>query len=151
MMTSMLIWMGLSVLAAVALMATAGVPTIKGITTIRWGTISSGVATGTAMAGAILKKVTHATRGGEPTLIEDGNGFTATVVLLHDGDSLSFTCVDDTAITWPVKGDVVQYKVPGWATAKGFLIVDNNGDLERKREGERVIKAEYYVNLDPLT
>jgi len=35
--------------------------------------------------------------------------------------------------------------------AKGFLIVDNNADLERKREGERVIKAEYYVGMDPLT
>jgi len=29
--------------------------------------------------------------------------------------------------------------------------VDNNADLERKREGERVIKAEYYVGMDPLT
>ena len=141
----------LAVLGLMALLATAGTPTIKGITTIRWGTLSTGVATGTAMAGAILKKVTHTTRGGEPTLIEDGNGFTVTAVLLHDGDSLSFTCVDDTAITWPNKGDVVSYKVPGWSATRGFLVVDNNGDLERKREGERVIKAEYYVMIDPMT
>ena len=133
------------------LMMAAPSPIIKGLTTIRWGTKSAGTTPGTSIAGAILTKVTHATRGGEPTLIEDGEGYTAAVVLIHDGDTLSFTCVDDTAITWPAKGDVAQYKVPGWAVAKGFLVVDNNADLERKREGERVIKAEYYVALDPLT
>ena len=148
----MLILTTLVIVAGLGLLAMAAPsPIIKGITTLRWGTGSAGVVTGTALAGAILKKVAHATRGGDPTLIEDNNGFTAAVVLLHDGDTLTFTCVDDTAITWPAKGDIAQYKVPGWVAAKGFLIVDNNADLERKREGERVIKAEYYVGMDPLT
>lgn len=133
------------------LLMAAPAVSIKGITTLRWGIKPSAVATGGGVGAALLKKVVHATRGGEPTLIEDDQGYTAAVIGLHDGDTLTFTCVDDTAITWPQKFDVAQYKVPGWVAAKGFLIVDNNADLERRRDGERIIKAEYYVGLDPLT
>ncbi len=150
-MTYLILTLILTLLGAIALSAMAAPsPIIKGISTLRWG--SGGAATGsTGVAAAIVKKVAHATRGGEPTLIEDNNGFTAAVVILHDGDTLTFTCVDDTAITWPQKGDIAQYQVPGWSAAKNFLIVDNNASLERKKEGERTIKAEFYVKLDPIS
>jgi len=118
-------------------------PIIKGITTIRWG---GGAGSLYGATGAIVKKVGHATRGGAPTVIDDTIGFAAIVVLICDGDTLTITCVDDAAVTWPNKGDVVAMTAPGKSSVN-FLVIDNNGDLERKREGERVIKAEYYANI----
>ena len=124
-------------------MATA--PVIKGtITTIRWGT--TGLLQ-SPLNAAIVKSIKVARLGGEPTKIEDNDGFTAIVVGLADGDKVDITVVDDTAKTWPAPYTVLSLKGPNDVAAKNFLVTDTGEGLERKREGERTITAEYYAAI----
>ena len=123
-----------------------GSPTIKGVTTIRWGTSNPNAVLQAGLNTAIVKKITYKRLGGAPTLIEDNNGFTAILVGIKDGDELAITCVDDTAITWPDQYDIVSMKVPGQANAKNFIVIDDGIDLERKREGERSLTVNAFVN-----
>lgn len=122
-----------------------GTPNIKGtFTTIRWGT--SGVLQGALANAAIVKSIRISRLGGEPTKIEDNDGFTAIVVGINDGDRVEFTVVDDVSKSWPAFMDTFQLLMPGDAEPKYFLCLDSDPNMERKREGERVIIAEYYVN-----
>jgi hypothetical protein len=138
----------LIVLAALALLAVTA-PIIRGTsTTIRWGIKSSGVVQEGGMSGAIVTRVAHEALGGAPTIIEDDAGFAAIMVLLVDGDKLTLTCIDDSIITWPAKGDWCSFKVPGQAaTNVNFICIDNNSQLARKEAGTRGLVVEYHPNI----
>ncbi len=128
-----------------------GTLVIKGVTTVRWGTGSANANTGNAVLQnalntAIVKKIMYKRLGGAPTLIQDNNGFTAILVGLNDGDELQITCVDDTAITWPVQYDIITMKVPGAANAKNFILIEDGIDLERKREGDHTMTVNWFTN-----
>lgn len=122
-----------------------GTPIIKGtFTTIRWdtdGVLQAG------LASAIVDSVRCSTLGGEPHKIDGKKGFTAVVVLLDDGERLELECVDDTALTWPAKGDVISLKGPNDALAKNVLVVDHGSDNPKKREGMRSITVEAYTDI----
>jgi hypothetical protein len=147
-MTLITILFTLAVLALCLAMA-APAPTIKGRTTLVWGT--SGVAADGKISASIIKRIEHQRLGGPPTKIMDNEGYTDTIVFLKDGDMLTFTCIDQTDIAWPDIGDIVSCKAPGWAAAKSFVVEDAPANRERKREGEKTIVAGYYVKMDPLT
>ena len=145
----------LVVLGALCLLAVTA-PIIRGTsTTIRWGLRYGGDTAGTSnpnqqtgMSGAIVTRVNHETLGGAPTLIEDDQGFAAILVLLVDGDKLTLTCIDDSIITWPQKGDWCSFKVPGTsATNANFICIDNNAQLGRKEPGTRGLVVEYHPNI----
>jgi len=125
-------------------MATA--PTIKGtFTTIRWGTTIASQAT--PWSTAIIKSIKASRLGGEPTKIEDNDGFTAIVVGLKDGDKVEVEVVDDTSKTWPEQMDVAQFKAPKDTAAKAYLVVDNGESVTRKQEGSRTFTLEYYAAI----
>lgn len=122
-------------------------PTIKGsITTIRWGTSVSGQAS--PFNTAIIKSIKPSRLGGEPTKIEDNDGFTAIVVGLNDGDRVEVTVVDDSSKVWPTFMTAASFKLPGDTVASNFLVVDAPPpSLERKKEGERTFTLEKYAGF----
>ena len=124
----------------------AGTPTIKGITTIRWGTTIASQAT-SPWSTAIVKSIRCSRLGGEPTAIEDNDGFTAILVGLKDGDQVEVTVVDDTSKTWPAQYDVASFKGVVDTAARNYLVIDNGESLERKREGERTFTLRAFVNI----
>ena len=138
----------LALLTALFLLAVTN-PIIRGTsTTIRWGIKSSGVVQQGGMAGAIVIRVNHETLGGAPTIIEDDAGFAAIIVLLVDGDKLTLTCIDDSVVTFPQKGDWCSFKVPGQAlTNANFICIDNNAQLARREPGTRGLVVEYHPNI----
>ena len=119
-------------------------PTIKGtFTTIRWGTTLANQAS--PFSTAIIKSIKASRLGGEPTKIEDNEGFTAIVVGLNDGDRVEVEVVDDTSKTWPALHAVASFMAPGATAAANFLVVDNGEALARKTEGSRTITLEKYT------
>lgn len=121
-------------------------PIIVGtFTTIRWGTSLTGQAD--PFSTAIIKSIRASRLGGEPTKIEDNDGFTAIVVGLKDGDRVELTVVDDTSKTWPEQYDVASFKAPKDTAAKNYLLIDNGEAAERKKEGERTFVLEYYAGI----
>jgi CO dehydrogenase nickel-insertion accessory protein CooC1 len=119
-------------------------PIIKGSpTTIRWGT---GDVLQGALSTAIVKSVRPRKRH-EELIIEGNTGFEHILVGLMHGDDVEITVVDDTAKTWPDYLATLSLKVPSEAAAKNFFCLDNNVSVERKREGERVMSARYFVNI----
>lgn len=118
-------------------------PTIKGtFTTIRWGTTIANQAA--PFSTAIIKSIKASRLGGEPTKIEDNDGFTAIVVGLNDGDRVEVEVVDDTSKTWPEMYDVASFKAPKATAAANFLVIDNGESLQRKGEGTRTFTLEKY-------
>ena len=128
--------------------------TIKGLTTIRWGTAAQSATVGllapavqSGVPAAIVKKASRKRAGGDPVLIEDGAGFSSIWVGINDGDIVEFECVDDTAVTWPVFGDTLILRPTGGAANLNFICEDNNPEIARKADGLRNVKARYYVNI----
>ena len=120
-------------------------PSSSVVRTIRWGTSPDAVLQ-TGLNTAIIKSVAVKRLGGPPIPVEDNNGFTAILAILVDGDEISVTVVDDTAITWPARGDTVSLQVPGEVSAKDFTLIDDGISLQRKREGERTLTCQWFVN-----
>ena len=119
-------------------------PTIKGtFTTIRWGTTIANQAS--PFSTAIIKSIKASRLGGEPTKIEDNDGFTAIVVGLADGDRVEVEVIDDTSKTWPEQYDIASFKAPKATAAANFLVIDNGESLARKTEGSRTFTLEKYT------
>ncbi len=100
----------LTIIAGLAMLAmAANPPTIKGVTTIVWGT--SGQLG--SPAGAIVESIAITTKNangiGE---IENGDGAGVVDVLLDDGFEAKVTCVYDTAKSWPATGSAVTLTMP---------------------------------------
>jgi hypothetical protein len=119
-------------------------PVIKGtFTTIRWGTTIANQAT--PFNTAIIDSIKVARLGGEPTKIEDNDGFTAIVVGLADGDRVEVSVIDDTSKTWPEQFDIASFKAPKATAVANFLVIDNGEELAKKTPGKRTFTLEKYT------
>jgi hypothetical protein len=138
-------------LGAIALCLTVS-PTLKGITTIKWG---SGASMGTPST-ALVQSGRITPKNGMPVEIEDNNGFTAALVFLPDGFDAEVTMMYDTALTWPGQSDTVVLTLPKWGAAGGtqafncFVAADPSIDIERKREATISYKLIYRPNCRRL-
>ena len=122
------------------------IPVIKGtFTTIRWGTTIANQAS--QFSTAIIRSIKSSRLGGEPTKIEDNEGFTAIVVGLADGDRCEVEVTDDTSKTWPEQYDVASFKAPKASAAANYLVIDNGENLARKTEGVRTFVLEKYAGF----
>jgi hypothetical protein len=108
--------------------------TIKGLTTIKWGT--AGRLTAGAFTNAVVMRATFTPKNGEPIEIEDNDGFAKALVLLDDGFNATVEVLFDTAITWPAVGDTVALKRPNpnAEAALNCLCASIEQASERKKE-----------------
>jgi hypothetical protein len=124
--------------------------TLKGITTIVWGT-PSGIA---PVASAIVRSCKLSPVGGKIGNVEDGDGAEKTTVLLDDGFDAEIVCELDTSKTWPVLGDVVAaFDTPTSAAVEALVVNQpaNEIQMDRKGAGSITIRLEYRpgVNYTP--
>lgn len=117
----------------------------KGLTTIFWGTDALAPGAAGTIGVAIVISATykpHPMKG----YVEGGNGSTRTTVLLDDGFDCTIECVEDTAITWPLLGDVLALKAPTGAATYNCLVVNSpitSATASRKKEATVTIELEY--------
>lgn len=129
----------LLILIAIPLLMAVGTPTIKGVTTIVWGT---GSQLGSP-AGAIVESIACTPKN--PTgigQIENGNGAEVADILLDDGFDAKITCVYDTAKTWPATGAAVTLTVPslgGTGTTTYACYVTGQPEVSTSRKKEATI------------
>jgi hypothetical protein len=118
-------------------------PTIKGVTTIKWGT--SARLPGAAFTNAVVMRFTITPKNGAPIEIEDNEGFAKVMVLIDDGFDAVAECLFDTAITWPSVGDTVQVKRPNpnAEAALNTLLTGIEQSSERKRETTITMRLSY--------
>lgn len=81
--------------------------------------------------------------------IENGSGLTATLVGLQDGTEMELDVVDDRSVTFPdyfTNIALINPRVTGaGGTSANFLVINNNYDAERKREGRRTLLGRFYT------
>jgi hypothetical protein len=116
-------------------------PTIKGISTIVWGTDNL-MAT---PAGAIIESGTITPKNGEPIEIDDNNGFTAVEVILDDGFNAKVHCLYDKAKVWPQVSANVVLNLPNTASNSGNTVaytclVGAMPELTQNRKKEAMIQ-----------
>lgn len=134
-------------------------PTIKGLTTIVWGTNPGP----NSPAGAIVETLRLTPKNGSPIEIEDNNGFAAAAVMLDDGFDAALTCLYDANKAWPGASNNVTLQVPQWSSYNGTNFAGGNMggnvtnwasyncfvgaapevDLSRKREATIAYKIVY--------
>jgi hypothetical protein len=115
-------------------------PLISGARDTTFGT--SGVLTDEAFANAIVKSARFTPAGDE--INEAGNsGTTKVTVLLNDGWDAEITCVHDSGIAWPAKGDEIAVKNPEEDVARTCLVLSVTPDLDRKACGSIVLRCNY--------
>ena len=117
-------------------------PNRKGITTISWGSdsVTAGGLTTAIVDSYSFKPIK------ERSKIANNQGFTVATIDLVDGREATLNCVWDSAITWPVEGDVITLTRRGTVTSK-FEITEIEDSGGRKKEGYLNIKAEQYVGI----
>lgn len=113
----------------------------QGLTTIVWGTEA-------LYAGYIVTSAKEETRV-EEIDIEQGAGFEAIVILLNKGYNVDLTVIDDTNQTPPAIGAVVNL-LNAFGASTPMLVVNNDADQARKREGMRTIKAKSFNAISGL-
>jgi hypothetical protein len=116
-------------------------PTLKGITTIVWGTANM---LGSP-AGAIIESGTVTPKHGEPIEIEDNNGFAVVQVILDDGFNAKVHCMYDSAKVWPQVGANVVLNVPNSAAANANAVsytclVGASPEFTQNRKKEAMIQ-----------
>ena len=119
---------------------------LKGITTIRWGTdgfLKDAGLAGGLNTGAIVVSCKQSRRVSEMQ-IENNSGFEAVEIILIQGQDYDITCIDDSANTWPDTGGKLLLQGPDDQAPIEFLVVDDNYAAERKKEGQRTIKAKCF-------
>jgi hypothetical protein len=119
---------------------------IKGLTTISWGT--DGVLTDTALDTEVIVESLQVTPKVEVPEIEDNDGFTVAEVILNNGFDAAVKVVFDTAVTWPVIGDVVRVKLPHIASAYECLLVSITPEAMRKKEKMLTLNVQYRPGVD---
>lgn len=112
-----------------------------GITTIVWGTegIYSGYIVTTARESQRIEEVD----------VEQGAGFEAIVILMMKGVDVELTVVDDTATTPPTIASNPITVVTPYGTIP-MLLVANEADQARKREGVRTFRLKSYTAIAGL-
>lgn len=118
-------------------------PTIKGVTTIKWGT--AGRMPEAAYTNAVVMRATFTPKNASAIEIEDNDGFAKVMVLLDDGFDATVEVLFDTAITWPVVGATVQLKRPNPNTegALNCLLTSIEQAGERKKETTLSLRLSY--------
>jgi hypothetical protein len=81
-------------------------PIQKGRATILWGT---GNILNNSISGAIVDSITITPKNGEPTEIEDNDGFTDSEVILAGEWNADISVVFDSAKVWPDAGDNISW------------------------------------------
>ena len=127
-------------------------PTIKGITTIVWGTLGQ---LGSP-SGSIVESVAITPKNGAPIQdIENGDGASVANVLLSDGFDAKATVVYDTAKTYPALGSAVTLTIPtgsgsGGTTAYScFVCGDPDINTARKQEAKITLPLRYRPGITP--
>lgn len=115
-------------------------PTVKGVTTISWG--SKGLLTDAALTSAVVESLSVSPKN-DLIEIEDGDGFTLSEVLLKNGFDADVKVLHDSAITWPAEGATVALKRPGDAVALSCLLVSIAPEAGRKKEAYKTFKLAY--------
>jgi hypothetical protein len=127
----------------------------SGVTTIRWGTKGIGQNTGWLTVLRFAQKTMA-----ENIKLPNGDGVTATRVLIVDGQQWDLTVRDDTAIVPPQVGDSVTVVDAGGligGTAADAVktytatVVDSGFDTAPKQAGERVITVENLLLVESQT
>jgi hypothetical protein len=131
-------------------------PTVKGLTTIVWGT-NPGGASNVLPIGVIVDDYDiNPTNQGPVGKIENGDGSLVAKIYLDDGFEGSVTFVYDTTITYPAVGDPIVVKLPstpagGGVAAAGAASKSYNCTVDamitpkggRKKEAMATIKFSY--------
>lgn len=81
--------------------------------------------------------------------ITQGAGFTAIVILLMDGHDVEITVIDDTNLVPPVIANNPFVLVTPFGTIP-MLLVSNEADQERKREGHRTFRFKSFTAIAGL-
>lgn len=147
-MTTILI---LSIVAGILLLGAVGTPTIKGVTTIVWGTQGRLGSPAGAIVEGISIKPKNPNGLGE---IENGDGAGVADVLLKDGFDASVNCVEDTSKTWPDVGAAVVLTMPngtgtGTTAYSCYVTGDPDQTLARKKEAMKTISLRYRPGIAP--
>lgn len=126
-------------------------PTIKGVTTIVWGTGSKLGSPSGAIVESINIKPKNPTGIGE---IENGDGAGVVDVLLDDGFDATVSCVEDTAKTWPATGAAVVLTLPNGAGAGStaftcYVLGLPDQALSRKKEAMKTLNLRYRPGITP--
>jgi hypothetical protein len=104
----------LSLTAVCLTVMVVGTPTIKGITTVAWGT--QGILG--SPAGAIVESIAITPKNEGPIAeIENGDGASVADVLLDDGFDAKVQCVHDRSKVWPMIGAAVTLTLPSLTDA----------------------------------
>lgn len=119
--------------------------------TIAWGT--DGI-----YYGVIVKSI-RSSRMVEEVNIENGSGIVSTQIIIQDGDQVEITVVDDRSVTFPDSTQVVTLLNPITPTGtldssvggvlESFQVINNDYNVARKQDGERVLLAKRYVLITP--
>ena len=117
-------------------------PAKKGRTYIGWGT--EGVLPG--YQTAIVDSIKSTDKG--DVVEESGNtGRTTGVLLVDDGFDADISCVYESNINWPSKGDTILLKRTRDAVAKSVLVTETNDESSRKATGKINFKVIYRPDL----
>lgn len=123
----------------------APTPIIKGLSTISWGTSSLlGSPSGVIVEGGSITP-----KNASPVAdIEDGNGASASLVLLKDGFSAKINVLYDSAKTWPAEGDTVALTLAKTGAAGGTesfncVLISYGHNPSRKKELVLEMNLEY--------
>lgn len=125
-----------------------------GSTTIKWGTdgiMANGSPNGNGSGGVggfyTIESVRPADEI-ENIYIEQGTGLKATRIQLMQGRQYVFTVVDDTNMTHPAMGNLIQAVDPMSTALLQFRITQNGYSTQRKTEGKREVTAEYLTLIE---
>lgn len=116
-----------------------------GSTSLKWGT--------DGMYGSYIVKDISPADEVEKIYVENGTGLKSIRIMLFQGRKVDITVVDDSNITPPVIGALVNIvdslaSVAGTGVNTSFRVIDKNGKGARKVEGDLIISAEYLTNIE---
>jgi hypothetical protein len=101
------------------------------------------------LMASLITKSARFTQRSEEIDLENGTGFEVVVYLLVKGESVDFTCVDDSGVSTPEVGDVVTLYTPFTPAGLQFLVIEPSHNAQSKQPGEVAFTAKSYtlVNL----
>lgn len=128
-------------------------PSKKGLTTIGWG--PDGWLTDTALDTEVIVESIQVTSKNEIIEIGNNDGVTISEILIKNGFDAVIKALYDSAVTWPVDGDVVKLDLPHVVGPDSgsfeCLLKDITPEAKRKGETMLTLAVQYRpgVNLTP--
>ena len=132
-------------------------PTIKGKTTIVWGTAPGGTAVTPVISGLIVTSISITPNNGGPvTKIENGDGSVIAKVYLDDGFEADVEAIYDSTLTYPAMYSAVTLTLPkavdmsgGTAVAAYPCTIESNAvKFERKKEAMITFKISHNPGVE---